>query len=450
MSFSIALGETTGQTGKYIALSHMWTPETELVKTLRGNYADRIGAGDRPVQLTPVFLDACHLAHKLGIAYVWIDSICIVQDDPDEWAREAVRMADYYQRAWLTVAATKTNSQEGLFSKVDRSTLPRIARLHYRDKRGEHNGYFYLQCVDATTVTRDYKTWVTNGELLSCGWAYQEWLLSRRILSFADSGSFLSCQSEAPRSIIGDYVLRRDTQMNGEEDRVELAFMHHPDTGDFSTQESILSQWERAVQSYSGLRLTKLTGDRLVALAGVASEYSKALEAKKEPDGGLSYSYVGGLWFPHAHGLLWEPIISGTVTRLDGLPTWSWASLKILEGDGTCRGMEVRWSTSTKKGKKKVLLKEQCRLKSVRQLPVHRTNEENDAWKADFDWNAEGAQQSRTHGNDCRFFALQLKGLLWNVNIHGYFETKVDRRHGGVTDGPQPGLREGILAQSDG
>jgi hypothetical protein len=83
--------------------------------------------------------------------------------------------------------------------------------------------------------------------------------------------------------------------------------------------------------------------------------------------------------------------------------------------------MEVRWS-DTDAGR----LKQHCRFRSVRKLPVHRTDEENDAWKVDFDWNAEGAQQSQTYGNDCRFFALQLKGLLWNVNIHGYFETKVD------------------------
>lgn len=101
------LRETGGQEGKYIALSHRWADETATVRTLKDNYAYRLAnwgqqhRNEGPFWITQLFCEAGHLALQLGINYIWIDSLCIVQDDSDDWDRESVRMADYYQQAWF-------------------------------------------------------------------------------------------------------------------------------------------------------------------------------------------------------------------------------------------------------------------------------------------------------------------------------------------------------------
>jgi hypothetical protein len=95
------LKETSSETGPYIALSHRWTPETELGSTTTANVALRLQEnGDKWQESLPAtFLDAMTLARQLGIQYVWIDSLCIIRtgDGGHDWRNEAVKMADYYQ-----------------------------------------------------------------------------------------------------------------------------------------------------------------------------------------------------------------------------------------------------------------------------------------------------------------------------------------------------------------
>lgn len=105
------------------------------------------------------------LTEKLGIKYIWIDSICIVQDDPEDWRREAFRMCDYYQHAWLTIAATTTTEGGGLFQEYDVKDLPPITRLPYRDRQGMRQGYFYLQCLGAEPLSKQYNQQLTSALL---------------------------------------------------------------------------------------------------------------------------------------------------------------------------------------------------------------------------------------------------------------------------------------------
>ncbi|KAF2972517.1 hypothetical protein GQX73_g1213 [Xylaria multiplex] len=124
------LRETQGEKGKYIVLSHRWGADTETVRTLKGNYDCRIGKCTKAScqdcetpMTTTLFTDAYELAAKLGVVYIWIDSLCIVQDDAEDWKRESAKMADYYQHAWLTVAATRTHNDGGLFGEFDTKDL---------------------------------------------------------------------------------------------------------------------------------------------------------------------------------------------------------------------------------------------------------------------------------------------------------------------------------------
>jgi hypothetical protein len=80
----VKLFETQGARGYYTALSHCWgPPENRPLRTTRGNLADHL-TGIQLCKLPKTYRDAVTVARALGIRYIWIDSLCIVQDDPDD------------------------------------------------------------------------------------------------------------------------------------------------------------------------------------------------------------------------------------------------------------------------------------------------------------------------------------------------------------------------------
>ena len=203
------LSRTEGARGKYIILSHRWGPDTFTARTTKDNYEYRCTQGvgcDTFNGVTPLFYEAGQLAFKLGVRHIWIDSVCIVQDDPADWRRESVKMAEYYQYAWLTIAATHTTENGRLFRDIAISNLTRVTRLPYRGVDGEQNSHFYLQGADAKGLANDYITAVGNSELTRRGWVYQERILSRRLLAFSATGMFLQYQTGVPQSAVGDRV----------------------------------------------------------------------------------------------------------------------------------------------------------------------------------------------------------------------------------------------------
>ncbi|KAI1467801.1 HET-domain-containing protein [Daldinia caldariorum] len=422
-SLSFVLRETKGQTGKYIILSHRWDESTERARTLLDNYACRTARCGHPARaacnfppLSPLFLDAVHVALRLGVRYVWIDSLCIVQDDSADWDHEAVRMADYYQYAWLTIAATATSPSGGLFRALQARDLPRVTRLPYRDgETGARGGYFYAQAAGNTALAMEYWKNVGTSALLGRGWVYQEWMLSRRLLAFSGSsaGIFMQCQEALPQTVRGD-VAKQEWVEAGETPKglVDKAFKVSMKFG-LASVAKILHSWEAAVEAYSGLQLTFVEQDRLVALAGVAKEFGTALQIRSSGNG-PSYRYAAGLWTGYIRGLLWEQAESGVRVRVKGIPTWSWASMGTYhtneEGKKVNSGVRVRWARYWKSTKL-------CTVKAVNMIRV--TPRE---WRPQFDSAIIDPLPGSMYGNDSRFALLQLGGRLQPVIIDGHFD----------------------------
>lgn len=68
-------------------------------------------------ELPKTFQEAIALTRKLGVRYLWIDSLCIIQDDHHGWEVESAKMATIYSLSYLTIAATHAaDSQQGCFS----------------------------------------------------------------------------------------------------------------------------------------------------------------------------------------------------------------------------------------------------------------------------------------------------------------------------------------------
>ncbi|KAK4151593.1 heterokaryon incompatibility protein-domain-containing protein [Chaetomidium leptoderma] len=110
----IRLEVADGRIGRYTCLSHCWGGAQPL-KTTKDNSEDHLVS--IPWDTIPkTFQEAIKLNWHLGIQYIWIDSLCIIQGDGDDWARESTKMCDVYGNAYLTIAASSApNSTQGLF-----------------------------------------------------------------------------------------------------------------------------------------------------------------------------------------------------------------------------------------------------------------------------------------------------------------------------------------------
>jgi hypothetical protein len=117
-----ALNTPKGET-RYATLSHKWRQDRSI-QLLRSNL-ETLSARIEPESLPPVFGDAVHVVRRLGIDYIWIDALCIVQDDPNDWTREAALMGSVYEDAVLNIgasaAAQHDNSSLELFFTRDRT-----------------------------------------------------------------------------------------------------------------------------------------------------------------------------------------------------------------------------------------------------------------------------------------------------------------------------------------
>jgi hypothetical protein len=112
----VKLHESRGETSTYAALSHRWGDEQPL-RLLLENHADfqRCIAWSA---LPKTFQHAIIFARKLGIQFIWIDSLCIVQDSKKDWLEQSGKMAAIYENATITLAATTSEGgRAGMFTE---------------------------------------------------------------------------------------------------------------------------------------------------------------------------------------------------------------------------------------------------------------------------------------------------------------------------------------------
>lgn len=134
--------ETQGSKGLYTVLSHCWGPPgKQPLSTTKSNLASRT-QGIPWNELPKTFQDTIMVTSSVGIPYIWIDSLCIVQDDAEDWQREASGMEDVHEKSHLKIAATAaTDSTRDLF-------LPRpevdSVRIPYMDRVGTELGHIYI------------------------------------------------------------------------------------------------------------------------------------------------------------------------------------------------------------------------------------------------------------------------------------------------------------------
>ena len=102
--------ETSGQVGNYLILSHCWGGGCPIMTTSKNIQSHLIQL--KLLDLPRTFRDAIQVTRKLGCRYLWIDSLCIIQDNQKDWEVEAALMQQYYRQSLLTIAAADANNSE--------------------------------------------------------------------------------------------------------------------------------------------------------------------------------------------------------------------------------------------------------------------------------------------------------------------------------------------------
>jgi hypothetical protein len=104
--------------GRYATLSHVWG-RLQIITTNLNTVQDRL-EGISPRDLSNTFYHAVVTTRKLGFRYLWIDSLCIIQDSKEDWSHEASLMGQYYQNSAVTIAAVSSkDSDDGFFFERD-------------------------------------------------------------------------------------------------------------------------------------------------------------------------------------------------------------------------------------------------------------------------------------------------------------------------------------------
>ncbi|KAF2713680.1 HET-domain-containing protein, partial [Pleomassaria siparia CBS 279.74] len=276
--------ETKGKTGHYVALSHCWggPSHTRPLMTTRSTFKQFL-AGIPWDNVPKAHQEAMTAARRLGFEYIWIDSLCIIQDSHNDWLYESKHMGSVYENARLTIAASHTpDSSQHCFFPRPQPQAP--IELRHISRTGENDGSIF-----ASPMPTDYAPISPeDGPLATRAWATQEWLLSRRMLFYTDGALVWSCKTISQRETGGTF---HDTARN--------------------------PRWKVIIEKYSARSLTNAS-DRLVALEGLRAEMQKIR---------LNDTYCFGLWKHNMPDqLLWYCLAGDKKQdRLLPVPSWTWA-----------------------------------------------------------------------------------------------------------------------------
>ncbi|KAF2497883.1 HET-domain-containing protein [Lophium mytilinum] len=328
-AIEVKLVQSSGFSAQYACLSHCWGTSKQITTTSKNMDAHMKGIAWESLPKT--FHDAIVFTRRLRLRYLWIDSLCIIQDDKNDWAKESAQMAAIYQNSYITLVATKSgNGSGGCFSSatpMDQDhplTPPFVESIAGEEKSITRSRIFVREQL---VHFNDINT--TEHPLISRGWVYQERLLAPRVLHFCAKELVWECQ-EGVDCECNNY----DSAPMKELEKFKVAEMLEDwalPKRRHQTRRPVTLLWHQMVQRYSRLALTKRS-DKLPAIAGLAREIGRCKPGK----------YLAGLWEDSLYDdLLWEAD-DKCAERLGSYraPSWSWASVNgsvrfSLPGEGT-------------------------------------------------------------------------------------------------------------------
>ncbi|KAK8128752.1 hypothetical protein PG984_009860 [Apiospora sp. TS-2023a] len=342
---TIRLVDATVAAGQdYVALSHCWGNQV-LVPTLRGKTDATeavLRAGVELSYLPKTFQDAVLVTRKLGFMFLWIDSLCIIQDSADDWKDQAEIMALVYNNSVLTIAALKSpGSHDGCFTD-ERNPL-RLRPCVSEELGVSVSSWNPGRLWEVEVNTSGYGA----SPLHSRAWVVQERYSAPRTLLYGANGIYWECRcaqaSESHYCNVGwDDESNKKTWLQRLEVRsTESLRLSGWDARRNSSLVTWKDHWIGLLKAYSSCQLTHST-DKIIAVTGLIKEIERRSKAKPR--------CILGLWDYDLPGMaLWyrsrDSANSATdlIGRLDNkMPTWTWASV-----EGRCSyllsGGDIEW-----------------------------------------------------------------------------------------------------------
>lgn len=311
LSSPIRLIASNGIHGKYTALSYCWG-KAKIFTTTRENMHENMQ--EIPLnQLPATFLDAFSISRRLNIRYIWIDALCIVQNDSIDWDREARKMGAVYQSAYVTIAASSSDNAGQSFLEAQTNRRSLSFALPYDDKSPDT---FSLVVGDRP----DAKANIKHAELNRRGWVLQERLLSRRVLHFARDQVYWECRHHARAEDGSAFPQHLDQEflfpLPGLMKKIDIKSLD-----EYTSEKDDVFQkvWTTILAFYCNCEFSQ-PPDRLIALSSLVNKLRPLTKR----------TYEDGNWFlPDSNllpeSLFWRP--EDSQQSIDPTaPSWSWTS----------------------------------------------------------------------------------------------------------------------------
>jgi hypothetical protein len=252
-----------------------------------------------PEALSQTFLDAIDITRELGIDYIWIDSLCIIQDDSEDWDKEASLMSTVYGGSLINIAASGAiDGSIGCFFKRADTWRCQVA-VAINDEEKFYDVVPFLM----------YEKRLLRMPLAKRGWALQERMLPRRTLFFTSTEVFWECHQKTSCETFPDGFPAAILYRTYGRKPLRKAWVSK-------------SMWETLVETYSECLLTK-GSDKLVAISGLAEQIQHQTKDQ----------YIAGLWREELElQLCWEVSFRPYAINESRVvpyraPSWSWASV---------------------------------------------------------------------------------------------------------------------------
>ncbi|KAL8910426.1 MAG: hypothetical protein Q9171_004264 [Xanthocarpia ochracea] len=287
----------------YCTLRHCWG-QTQPIKLTRESYESF--QENIPFEALPkTFADAVHISLNLGVPFLWIDSLCIYQDDLGDWLMESAKMGDIYANGICNLAAL---DQGACFFE---GPTPASEALYF-STWGKH----YL----ATKYNKptSYDDWLKNTALGKRGWVFQELVLSPRTIFYGASGISWDCVDGTADEV---HSMRARLHYTRGATGYKYTFARFRSEAalpiEYRDRSGRDNLWSQLVSEYTKTVLSHET-DKWLAISGLARRYMESSDRR----------LVAGLHYDHLLEELawWSNTSAGRVPN--GAPTWSWLSCK--------------------------------------------------------------------------------------------------------------------------
>lgn len=293
----------------YAALSYVWGDADRLMLCKDNEvWLTTSGVLSRDNERVPqTFRDALDVAESLSIRYLWIDSLCIRQDDADEMQKQMDTMDSIYGAAVLTIVNDTSSAGSG----IKGVSIPR----QLNQAVFSHGSKSYV------SMKKTFGEALRDSPWESRAWCLQEKVFSKRLLVFTDTQTFFHCKAA---TWFEDTVLEEQEEVHipgavhMRERPLVTSKLQPPRHARYTAYETHQQSFERNFWT-----LARIFSQRSLAYESDAIRAFGGILKSVEPDRGLAiwsipqYDFVQGLTWSHTQHQL--------SLRRTGFPSWTWA-----------------------------------------------------------------------------------------------------------------------------